>query len=421
VNRRHFVKAMGAVGAAGVAGNIAAWPAGEARAEGARRAPRSESQAAFRELLATLAEIDEGWLVAERGVREADIPLAHRALGMVLSGALDLYLEADPERPHFTRLISPFRKWGDNPDGIYFFTSIRGDRRYRIRGRRGAEVYLSFTVHGGDAEGHWPKRVVADMNLRDMTFGPDGSYEVVLDAQKPSGAPGNWMALAPDAGSVVARFYFLNETPAAADPTMLPELSIEPEGSLVGAPSPPDDAMIAARYRRVANWLRSKYGGQLLRTPGRKMPSWNSTTPNQIGSPLDWSDSQGGGWGAVDIVYAAGPWQLEADEALVIEGRMPKCLFASVVLWNPFGQTADYRYRTVSLNKVQMELAEDGGYRVVVANTDPGVPNWLDTAGRREGTVFWRFMLPEESPGRLDCRVVKTASLAGAGTRRAKS
>jgi len=30
----------------------------------------------------------------------------------------------------------------------------------------------------------------------------------------------------------------------------------------------------------------------------------------------------------------------------------------------------------------------------VIAHEDPGVPNWLDTGGHREGTIFWRYLLP---------------------------
>ena len=32
---------------------------------------------------------------------------------------------------------------------------------------------------------------------------------------------------------------------------------------------------------------------------------------------------------------------------------------------------------------------------MVLAHTDPGVPIWLDPAGRRLGMIFWHFQLPE--------------------------
>ena len=42
-----------------------------------------------------------------------------------------------------------------------------------------------------------------------------------------------------------------------------------------------------------------------------------------------------------------------------------------------------------------MVADDDGRFTAVIAHTDPGVPNWLDTEGRPFGIAFWRFMLPE--------------------------
>jgi hypothetical protein len=103
-------------------------------------------------------------------------------------------------------------------------------------------------------------------------------------------------------------------------------------------------------------------------------------------------------WGAVDIAYSMGPFQLGPEEALLMEGRFPPCAFANVVLWNKQLAALEYRDRRVSLNRVQTKLEPDGSFRMVIAHRDPGVPNWLDTEGHRDGTVFWRFLLPEESP-----------------------
>jgi hypothetical protein len=64
-------------------------------------------------------------------------------------------------------------------------------------------------------------------------------------------------------------------------------------------------------------------------------------------------------------------------------------------LWNRYLQSFDYRHRRISLNRKQIELEKDGSYRIVVAHKDPGVPNWISTEGRPNGTIYWRFLLPE--------------------------
>ena len=53
------------------------------------------------------------------------------------------------------------------------------------------------------------------------------------------------------------------------------------------------------------------------------------------------------------------PWAaiaLDADEALVIEGRSPPCAFWNVCLWNQFLHTYDYAYERVTLNGVPGRL-----------------------------------------------------------------
>ena len=95
----------------------------------------------------------------------------------------------------------------------------------------------------------------------------------------------------------------------------------------------------------------------------------------------------------------------------MIEGRWPKARFANVVLWNRFMQTYDYAHRRVSLNRKQTKLERDGSFRIVIAHTDPGVPNWIDAEGRIAGLIFWRFQLPEGDIVTPVGKIVPIASL----------
>ena len=52
----------------------------------------------------------------------------------------------------------------------------------------------------------------------------------------------------------------------------------------------------------------------------------------------------------------------------------------------------------------------DGHVRIVVAHRDPGVPNWLDTAGHRRGGLALRWVGAEEIP-EPRTRVVALAEL----------
>jgi hypothetical protein len=411
MRRRDFVLGIGA------AGGLAAlpWPmrrAGAAHAQAPIPAPEAmgpESRKAFAELLALVAEAERRTLSAEWNVRSPqDVIDGHRVLLHLLAASIDLYYEGDPERPYWTPMPTPIRKYlGDNPDAHYFFTVLRGDRRFRIRGNTAGAVYTSFTFQGADTNA--AAGITAARNDTQFDVAEDGSYELVVG---PGASGRNGVPLDAKTVSVTTRHYFENALSAQLDPALRVPLAIEPLDA-VGPPPPLTDAESARRLRAAARFFRASTLDMPPRDP-KTQPAWVSTTPNVLGAPA----VQGGrddvsAWHAVDNAYSMGPYVLAPDQALVMTGRLPKCTFANVVLWNRWMASYEYRHgRRISLNRKQMELEPDGSYRIVVAHRDPGVPNWLDTEGRPSGTIFWRFQMPQEAPGQPQARVVALADAA---------
>ena len=164
------------------------------------------------------------------------------------------------------------------------------------------------------------------------------------------------------------------------------------DGNPATTPPPrPSDATVAAGIRRVAGLVREL---TVDRPPtGQSQPrSWISRVPNVFPPPGKPGDL---GLAAFDAAYAMAPFAVGPDEALVIRARWPHCRYANVCLWNRHLQTFDYANRSISLNRAQTVADADGRFTAVIAHTDPGVRNWLDTEGRPFGIVYWRFMLPE--------------------------
>ena len=350
----------------------------------------SASAAAFHDLLEAL-RAGEATFAGREDLSALDVTEGYRHLTHLLAYALDLYLEADAERPTFTPLASPTQKiLGDNVDSIYFFAPLRGDRTYRIRGTRGSGVYLAFCIYGGKPDGEWSERVVANVSQRDLRFASDGTFEIVLSPTEPDSSAATWVKLDPDAVCVITREYF--EHPGEARPS---RFAIQPLAE-PAAPLPLDDAHLAHRLRAVATFLRET----LRIVPLPALP------PNVIGPPMPWSPHVPG-WGTPDNIYALGAFGLGPDEALVIEGRSPRCTYWGVQLWNRYMQSLDYRYHRVSLNGAQAQLEPDGSWRVVVSARDPGVPIWVQTAGHEHGLVFCRWLQAETPPEQPASRVVR--------------
>jgi hypothetical protein len=415
MQRREFLMGLGTTGALAAIGArpLVAGAQGAAAAPGAAvDALAPESRRAMAELLALLAEIERRMLSPEWRVQtERDVVDGQRLVLSLLAAATDLYFEADAERPSFVAMVSPTRKFlGDNPDARYYLAPLRADRSYRIRGNVASAVYTSFTFQAGDESGI-AGRIFATRNDREFDVARDGSYELRLG---PDASGRNAVRLEPGAVSVTTRHYFENEISAQLDPTLAIPLSIEPVVD-PGPPAPPDDAAMARRIRLAAAFVRQSTLGIPPRDP-KQQPAWVSMQPNQLGTPSAAGKGEGDktAWGAVDNSYSTGPYALGPDEALVIEGVLPRCTFANVVLWDRWMMSYDYRFRRISLNRRQMQLGPGGRYRIVVAHRDPGVPNWLDTEGRPSGLIFWRFLEPEGTPERPRTKVVPLASLAKA-------
>ena len=357
----------------------------------------------WEELVALMGDIERDWWSEARGMPTANDRAEARMFALnTLQHALEFWSQADPARPWFYRWFSPTKKLlGDNPDAIYYGTAIDPDRDYVIRGNLAGAVYTSFTVEQGTAGGAMSTKLGATLNDDEIEINTDGSYELHL-SQNPQ--PGNWLALTPESGSITTRHYFEWDRPAATDPNMNVPLSIEPTVD-PGPPAIPDDEACAQGLQRVITFLRS-VTVDWPTGPRDDMPAWSSPEPNQFTNPPLDEGNRTIGYAAADNAYRSTRYRLDPDQALEIRGRFPQCRFANVVLNNRFIQTPPYRNRRVSLNRRQTVLEPDGSFRMILAHRDPGVANWLDTAGAPTGTIFWRYLLPTEQPTQLETQVL---------------
>jgi hypothetical protein len=351
---------------------------------------------AFHELMEVVKGAEQLFMEGPRAVTdEASVAEGYRWITQILQVALECYLWGDSSRPSMVPIVGPTMKWGgDNADAYYYYSAIDPRRTYRVRGRKGDAAYVSISVYGGPDDGRWSNRVVSLINDREMHVEPDGSFELVISAKE---HPGNWLKLEDDAVALITRDYL-------DDPVKGRQCSWEIETEEAAPPPRSSDADTARRLCCAANFLRDLFNIFPL--------AYDETKLNQVEEPFS-QPLVSYGWVAADAAYAMGAYDLAEDEALLLEGRSPRCAFWNVCLWNPYLQTYDYRYEQVTLNGGQTTYEADGSWRLVISDRNPGLPNWLSTAGHRRGRIWFRWFLAESPPERPRARLVKLSELRG--------
>lgn len=324
-----------------------------------------------------------------------------------LAHAMEAWLHADPARPVFKRWHTPEKKLlGDNPNSIYYDAPASAEHSYRISGNIDGATYTSFTVEvarKGGASG----KLGAVINDNEFHIDKDGSYEIIASVKKPGGgAKVNWLPLAANAVSITTRHYY--ETVANVSADRLKHIPVLIENIINPGPAPRATAdEIAGRIMRVAHWLNAT----VFAPSDMRSPPWVSRVVNEFSSSKVDNTNMDIGYAAKDNTYAMTWFDLAPDQALIIRGKWPKCRFASVVLQNLFMQTLDYIYRSISLNRAQTVVDKDGNFEMIVAHSDPGRANWLDTEGRQHGVIFCRFQLVEGDLPQLSTELVNLSSL----------
>ncbi len=343
---------------------------------------------AYRRLLETLGRLEHQLLTSPAALEDPQFEAeTYRWLLSITQVALDCYLFADRANPRFVDIVGPTKKWGgDNPDAFYQHAALDPQRTYRITGQRGDAVYLSVTVYGGPDDGRYSERIVGWLNDRQLTFAPDGSFELWLAREPPaSGAP--WIELADDAVCVLTRDYL--EDPAKGRRCAW---RIEATDRPSTWRADPEEV---ARGLAAATTFVEQQAGIVPVALGE---------PNSVEDPYPVPTTTFG-WAAADAAYAMGSFDLADDEVLVLRGTPPRCAFWNLCLWNPYLHTYNYTYERVSINGAQAVKEADGSVVIEVAASPTGHPNYVSTQGHRQGRLWFRWFLPEEHPSRVKASV----------------
>ena len=317
-----------------------------------------------------------------------------RHLTRLTTYATQWYLEFhDPDFPTFHRYDDDTVKWGGpNTDNHYLRAKIDPRGTYRVRLDTTGLRNLILSTPEGEMQLQ-KYRVFEERSLADLQIEPDGSLEVWLS---PEEHPGNWVPLHRSVDHVLVRLYVTDWNRDA-----VPSVTIDRVGYEGGAPGRLEPATVAERLDQAIHWVEESvvFWNQFL--AARREGSGDNALSPPSAVP----------GGAADILYGGGWFRLAPGEGLLVECERPDALYWSVQLYSaPWFESLDLTNRICSLNGEQMQVDEDGRFRLVVAAEDPGIANWLDTEGRPDGMVSYRWIWSTTAPAPTT-RVVPLAEL----------
>ncbi|CAN7380894.1 DUF1214 domain-containing protein [Phenylobacterium sp. LjRoot225] len=255
-----------------------------------------------------------------------------------------------------------------NADTTYRVSRITPGGTYRLRGERGSLRMAHLSQVG-------PGRSALDLNT--LQADAQGRFDLLLSPTRPAGYDGDWWPLQPSTNRLLLRLVN-SDWGRERDPTIAIERLDRPPQR--PRPSAADLEQRLRSLPQAAAVLPMMFVDHVakLREEGY-VNRLKLLDLSQIG-------------GVAGQSYFEGAYDLASDDALLIETQVPAgCTYYSFILGNEIHETTDWHNNHSSLNDSQAKRDEDGVLRIVVSARDPGVPNWLDTAGYPRGLVQARW------------------------------
>lgn len=323
---------------------------------------------------------------------EIDIARANLYLAQQLTNAVTSVMDEHRLDIPVLRIgATTINKWGlDAADAKYLGAPIDPEGTYRLYGALGnAQVISIQSIHSGSTF-----KAFDSADQSKLMSNAQGEFELLITQSKPDDWQGAFLALAPESNRLVIREYFGDWEREYPSTFMLERV---------------DDT---ERHTEP----NIEQSGQLLQEMAhqfaQRAPFWNGWVQNSRAKLKNTLRTlRGNNQGLSNNVYGDGWFDIHDDEALLIELPAPEAQLWSFQLGNIWWESIDYVSGLGSINSFQAKADPDGIYRLVIAKADPGLVNWLDTAGRNEGSIMYRYQNTNTEP-EPSTRLVKLSELS---------
>ncbi len=299
------------------------------------------------------------------------------ALEAVASSSIDA-LGADPLAPTFLPTIGQVLNVGQpNADTVYKVAAVDPGETYRISGSKGTVTLavMAQMLKGSNSRPH--------LDLSKLASDAQGNVSVLVGPERPEGYAGDFWQLEPGTRRLMLRIVSSDWSREVQPVLAIERVSGPVQRRRASAQE------LAARLKGLSQAIDAI--APLFVNAVQKLADEGYVNRFKVMvPPMGALESQ---------FYYDGVFELKDDEALIVESEVSAtCRYRSLILTNELYETIDWTNNHSSLNAAQAAPDADGKLRIVISARDPGVRNWLDTAGHPRGMIQGRWTGCDSQP-----------------------
>ncbi|MBJ76792.1 MAG: hypothetical protein CMJ98_07230 [Planctomycetes bacterium] len=340
----------------------------------------------FAERMALLGDRVQG---ADFPSGEADrVRLLRHLVGVMIEGLQWHVDHGSAAHPTLMASNGRFQQWGaPNADNVYYRAHVDPHFDYRLTGDLSGIDHVAISLSTGDMH-MGAFETSRNVDVPELAPDREGRFSLAISSER---ARGPWLAMEPDHRILSVRIYLDDWEWDRA-----PELFLERVGAEGESPPEFTDVELARRITRAGDWIEAN------------ILFWNAWLNQRLvfipdNASLLAAKVDGG---SDDLFYGGIAYELEPDEALMIEGPMAEGQYWSFQRAALGSFDTNYTDHLTSLNRLQVRSHGEGRFVLVVSHRDPGVANWIDTEGQARGLIAHRWIGVRERPD-LETRKIR--------------
>lgn len=297
-----------------------------------------------------------------------------RYLTRLQRGSYEKFIEfSDPLDPHMFNMCDERTGYGgDNPDNIYTASPIQPGEIYEIEGNRGSVWLFNFNMFTFGSNSQYV--LLGQLLESDLEYDDSGNFKVIL-----GGSPRdkNWLPIPEGANQIMLRQTFKDRSV---------ETAIDPKIRIVSKSAQLKPLSLQAMTDKL------KAAQDFFSGTGLLFHQWSQDF-SRLENILPMTDPEfiAKGGGDPRAFFFISTFKLSPGEALLIHmSEYPEGKLWNLALFNYWLESLDYANFRIHTNSEICHKNDDGSITLVIANEDPGVPNWLNATGHAEGKMIMR-------------------------------